>query len=435
MPSAFERSVVAGIRQALLVAVSTCCAFCVAASATAGGRAQAATTENWLAIAAQSTRIWTDDSGKFQLPATLAYVSDDKICLRKENGRFVTVDRARLSSVDREIVAAALAPSTPVAAPAASTSEVDHTAKLGPDVLRIRISADLLQRVAEQKIQETRDVRETILCRPTFGTSLTTADLRVSLIPDADQARVAVDIAGNVQLRTTCPTPLVHFHARGLTDFTKRVWVAVSDRGFQIQPDPLVATSRFCLSDMTTHLQGFVQRLVLHIAERQYWRQKDASDAESAAVSRRRIDESIERFTQELLTNFRSKREKVFSVVTPTAQIQALQLRLNSSQDALGVAISKTRSTSANQADPAAKPIAEAPSPMMSAAPLIVQVHKSILADEISNQLAENWQKILALPEIPLLQTLIDKAENGQVEIQEAPDQEWITVYWSPTAK
>ncbi len=51
-------------------------------------------------VAADAMRIWTDNSGKYQVRARLVSVADGKVRLLKENGHFTTVPFQRLSSAD-----------------------------------------------------------------------------------------------------------------------------------------------------------------------------------------------------------------------------------------------------------------------------------------------------------------------------------------------
>ena len=52
----------------------------------------------------QAMRLWTDNTGKFQVRARLVSVLDGKVRLFKENGHFTTVALARLSAADLAFV-------------------------------------------------------------------------------------------------------------------------------------------------------------------------------------------------------------------------------------------------------------------------------------------------------------------------------------------
>ena len=52
----------------------------------------------------QSMRLWTDNTGRFQVRAQLVSVTDGKARLLKENGHFTTVPFARLSAADLAFV-------------------------------------------------------------------------------------------------------------------------------------------------------------------------------------------------------------------------------------------------------------------------------------------------------------------------------------------
>jgi hypothetical protein len=49
-------------------------------------------------------RLWTDNTGKFQIRARLFAVADGQVRLLKETGRFTTVPFERLSAGDRQFV-------------------------------------------------------------------------------------------------------------------------------------------------------------------------------------------------------------------------------------------------------------------------------------------------------------------------------------------
>jgi hypothetical protein len=50
------------------------------------------------------SRLWTDNTGHFQIRGRLAVILDGKIRIFKENGRFTTVPVDRLSRQDRDYV-------------------------------------------------------------------------------------------------------------------------------------------------------------------------------------------------------------------------------------------------------------------------------------------------------------------------------------------
>ncbi len=73
------------------------------------------------AVTGKGLRLWTDNTGKFQIRARLFAVLDGEVRLLKETGRFTTVPFERLSAVDLQFVqqssqvTAASAPARPAA--------------------------------------------------------------------------------------------------------------------------------------------------------------------------------------------------------------------------------------------------------------------------------------------------------------------------------
>jgi hypothetical protein len=54
-------------------------------------------------------RLWTDNTGVYQVRGRLAVIMDDHIRIFKENGRYATVPMQRLSQLDRDYVEQKLA--------------------------------------------------------------------------------------------------------------------------------------------------------------------------------------------------------------------------------------------------------------------------------------------------------------------------------------
>src|SRR5206468_2729224 len=60
-------------------------------------------------IQLDALRVWTDESGEFQVTARLALILDGKVRLLKETGKYTTVPIEKLSAADQQFVRQAVA--------------------------------------------------------------------------------------------------------------------------------------------------------------------------------------------------------------------------------------------------------------------------------------------------------------------------------------
>jgi len=109
--------------------------------------------------------------------------------------------------------------------------------------LRLAVAAELLNRLVPTQPPVEAPVRDRILGVPTRGTSKTTAELGVRLIPDPRYLRFALEAKGLVFARTTSKSGPATFYSRSDSRFLARKIFEISPGGLRTWPAEVEATN------------------------------------------------------------------------------------------------------------------------------------------------------------------------------------------------
>jgi len=181
--------------------------------------------------------------------------------------------------------------------------------------LRLAVSAELVNRLVPKQPPMEAPVRDRILGVPTRGTSTTTAELGVRLIPDTRHLRFALEAKGLINARTTSKSGPATFYNHSDASFLARKVVEISPSGLRIWPAEAEATNSPKLRGVRTDYDdvplvgSFVERIARHKhaesqgAVRRIARQKVTSrvEQEMDATVGPRIEEAKRQFRRRVL--------------------------------------------------------------------------------------------------------------------------------------
>ncbi|HVC96430.1 MAG TPA: hypothetical protein VND64_22285 [Pirellulales bacterium] len=158
--------------------------------------------------------------------------------------------------------------------------------------LRLVVTAELLNRLVPKQPPVEAPVRDRILGVPTHGTSTTTAELGVRLIPDSRHLRFALEAKGLIFARTTSKSGPATFYNHSDATFVASKVVEIGPSGLRTWPAEAEATNSPKLRGVRTDyddvplLGSFVERIA---------RNKHAeSQGAVRRIARQRVESRVE---------------------------------------------------------------------------------------------------------------------------------------------
>ena len=100
--------------------------------------------------------------------------------------------------------------------------------------VRLAISAEMLERFVAQQHEEVSPVHDRIAGTPVRGESITSADNKVKLEPDASRWNMGLESDGTVDSQTVADAGQVKLDTCGTTDFTAQKSIIVDPNGVQL---------------------------------------------------------------------------------------------------------------------------------------------------------------------------------------------------------
>jgi hypothetical protein len=162
--------------------------------------------------------------------------------------------------------------------------------------LRVAVAEELLDRLMPERDPEYAQVHETVLGQPVSGRSLTSSEVGVRLLPDANRVRLALEITGQVASLTSSTSGPATFFNRSTSLYTARKPVEVDLQGVRLSPADIEVQSDTRLRKLETDFDGIplLGGLVSRIARSQHAQKHAAISNELrqkvALKARRRID-------------------------------------------------------------------------------------------------------------------------------------------------
>lgn len=281
----------------------------------------------------QKPRVWTDDSGRFQVTATLVEVRGNAVRLRREDGQNMRPSISRLSATDRRYLAALGRPEelpapkpTPIAAQAATPERAQPnpaaTGAAAPQNLQpvsipnmtnlplgnldtddaeepvrlmyVVVSRKFFDSLIPSQVDETRRVSNVIVGTQFSGNSRTIGRSRLEFVPNLSQATFALRFNGT-SVSDSIGGDRVQIYSRAYTwlDASKRI--LLDETGFHSQPAQSAARSVTQTLGLSTGLPGLRGNLALRIAGRRIESTRPQADAESAWHAQVRTNGEIDR--------------------------------------------------------------------------------------------------------------------------------------------
>jgi len=152
--------------------------------------------------------------------------------------------------------------------------------RLPAEVVRVRISRDLVAEQFERAISRNDLVVDTILDTPVQGTALTVGVTRVTLHPSTRGALVIVSFAGTVTAQTQGYNGPVVIDSDAVTRFEARKELLVTPYGVQISPSICVAETTSTSRGLQVRKPGVRGRIIERVARRKI----EESRAEANAI-------------------------------------------------------------------------------------------------------------------------------------------------------
>jgi hypothetical protein len=148
--------------------------------------------------------------------------------------------------------------------------------------VRVAVSAELLNRLMPEQKPEYGPVRETVLGTPVFGRSLRAAEASVRLLPDQNQARLALEVTGEVDSSTHSTSGPATFFNRSRSEYVARKPLRLDLGGIHTSPAKVEVQHATRLRSIRTDFDGipFLGPLVKTMAHSQYEQQRPAANAE-----------------------------------------------------------------------------------------------------------------------------------------------------------
>jgi len=179
--------------------------------------------------------------------------------------------------------------------------------------LRVTVSQSLLNRLAPERESEFEWVRDRILGTPVRGRSWTRADVSVQLVPDPDQLRFAVRVAGLVSAVTAATSGPATFYNDSHSTYEAWTQMGLTSRGIAAAPTEVSVENNTWLRRLKTDFDvvPFLNLVVRQVARSQLEQRQPAARREIrrkvAARVRERIDEEVRRRLGQMNRKYRER--------------------------------------------------------------------------------------------------------------------------------
>ncbi len=179
--------------------------------------------------------------------------------------------------------------------------------------LRFAVSEQLLNRLMPQPQPEVAPVNDIVLGVRAHGRRATSADMQLSLIPDAHRARLALDVHGRIVSQTTSSSGPATFLTNSLGWYRARKPLELGLDGIRLSETEVQVSNDLQLRGVRTDFDGLplVGSLVNSVARSQHAQNEPAANAEIRAKihhqAKTRIDEEANARMSEVSERLRTK--------------------------------------------------------------------------------------------------------------------------------
>jgi hypothetical protein len=305
-----------------------------------------------------AVRGWTDSTGRFHTLGALVDGDQSSVRIKKQTtGTIITVSRERLSAQDRAFVDKALHPthqssrsasggrtaerasktpqddaksplgwlkdlavrppglkgladaqgsSAPAdAAPVSSAGRAADTARLPENMVYVRLSKPLLERLVRQDVSLRSAVEDNILGTPVSGVSQTSGHAELELQPHPDVGLGQIRFGGTINCDTVGNGGPVQIFTHGVTQFqsVKTIWL--DGQGIHLTPSATNAGTHSTITGITTSLPRLRGRIALRIAESRAAERHPQTEVVTSQHAARRIGRHFDASAEEQVAELR----------------------------------------------------------------------------------------------------------------------------------
>lgn len=170
--------------------------------------------------------------------------------------------------------------------------------------VRVAVSEELLNRLAPKQPPEVAPVRDTILGRPVRGRSVSSAEVRVRMLPDPSRVRLALEVSGLVSSLTSSTAGPATFYNNSRAVYVARKPLEIDLRGIRAWPAEAEVYNNSRLRDLETQFDGLplFGPIAQEIARSQHDTNLPAANREIQAKIAARAKQRIDQQTEEQLS-------------------------------------------------------------------------------------------------------------------------------------
>jgi hypothetical protein len=176
----------------------------------------------------------------------------------------------------------------------------------------LNVSTDLLRAAAEEPIDRTDPVTDTILGTSIRGTGHTTGTVNLNSLPSDEAAAIELLTAGHVVSQNTGRNGPAIIRTTGYTDFTAKKRVDLTDAAFRAVPATVEAKSRSDIHSVTPSGGGFAARQVYSQGMSRARANQPRANAIAADHAEVRIAKRIDQEVAGKLTDARRRYEDAY---------------------------------------------------------------------------------------------------------------------------
>jgi hypothetical protein len=245
--------------------------------------------------------------------------------------------------------------------------------------VRVAVSAELVNRLLPRSAYTKEPVRDTIQGAYVEGSSATSTQLRLVLLPDADSWRLGLEARGAVTSVTASSKGPATFYQDGVSYYRARKLLTVDRRGVRMFSAEAHADANSQMTDFETDFDGvpFLGGIVRNIARKQY---DDTQYAAKQEVEGKIVDRASSQLDREVALKLQEgQRNFQLKLLDPLRQLK-LEPTAVSMETTLERLIARYRLAGRDQVG-AHTPRPQAPGDSL----LSVQVHESALNNVIDH--------------------------------------------------
>jgi SLA1 Homology Domain 1 (SHD1) protein len=400
-------------------------------------------------------RAWTDSSGKRTAQAAFVERKEDRVILRRPDGRLARVELTSLSDADQQYVNQLASRSlvsnantdslnglvsglsrtvrgastwfssdwkkslAKVAVPETKTSAIETGIKPAR-LATIKVSRNLLAQRIERDIAKQEYLHDVIVSVPIQGPAFTQGRTTVQFVASPHQGVVDILLHGVCDSDTSGSTQGVTIHSHGTTNFAARKRLLITSSGVQPLPAVSSATTQTQTTGIDTSRPRLRGRIATRIASSRVADTRGQANWESARHAEQRINAALDKEIETLLAAIQPRLSRTTAELASIQRDTGYQLRYSTTPLHLVISVD----------DPQGD--AEAMPPVINDDRLVaVQLHNSLFKQVMGNdrlrQLLYEWSQSRQADGM----LVSARAADMQMRSRWSRDGNWLTIHWA----